>query len=225
MARFNKTEVMEAMRKTGMVPVFFNADLEICKHVLQACYNGGVRVFEFTNRGDFAHETFGELNKWAAKECPDIILGAGTVIDSPTAVLYMQLGANFIVGPDFSPEIAKVCNRRLVPYCPGCGSVNEINDAQTAGCDVTKVFPAGNVGGPSFVKNVLSPLRWSNIMATGAVSPDRDNLTEWIHSGVLCVGMGSKLFPKDVIAAGNWKAITDKCIESLSYISEARNNR
>ena len=222
MARFNKVEVITAMRDTGMVPVFFNSDIDVCKNVIKACYAGGVRVFEFTNRGDFAHELFGELVKWAAKACPELILGAGTVIDAPTAALYLQLGANFIVGPNFNPEIAPVCNRRLVPYSPGCGSVSEMSDAQAAGCDVTKVFPAGNVGGPSFVKNVLGPLRWSNIMVTGAVSPDEENLTGWIKAGVLCVGMGSKLFPKEVIAAGNWQAITDKCVEALGYIAKTR---
>ena len=222
MARFNKIQVMTAMKETGMVPVFFHSNIDICKNVIKACYDGGVRVFEFTNRGDFAHEIFGELIKWAAKECPELILGIGTVVDAPTAALYLQLGANFVVGPNFNPEIAPVCNRRLVPYSPGCGSVSEINDAQAAGCDVTKVFPAGNVGGPSFVKNVLGPLRWSNIMVTGAVEPDEANLTQWIKAGVLCVGMCSKLFPKEVIAEGNWQAITDKCKEALGYIAKAR---
>lgn len=222
MARFTKIQVMQAMHDTGMVPVFFNADLELCKQVIKACYMGGVRVFEFTNRGDFAHEIFGELAKWSVTACPDMILGAGTVLDAPTAVLYMQLGANFIVGPNFNADIATACNRRLVPYSPGCGSVSEISDAQAAGCDITKVFPAGNMGGPSFVKNVLAPLRWSNIMVTGSVSPEEENLTAWIKSGVLCVGMGSKLFPKEVVAAGNWQAITDKCTEVLGYIAKAR---
>lgn len=223
MARFNKVQVICAMKETGMVPVFYNSDIDTCKNVIKACYDGGVRVFEFTNRGDFAHEIFGELVKWAAKDCSELILGAGTILDAATAALYMQLGANFIVGPNFNPEIAPVCNRRLVPYSPGCGSVSEMSNAQAAGCDVTKVFPAGNVGGPSFVKNVLGPLRWSNIMVTGAVSPDEENLASWIKAGVLCVGMGSKLFPKETIASGNWQAITDKCKESLGYIAKARN--
>lgn len=210
------------MHATGMVPVFYNADITVCKQVIRACYEGGVRVFEFTNRGDFAHELFGELSRWAIEACPDLILGAGTVVDAPTAALFMQLGANFIVGPNFNPEIAAVCNRRLVPYSPGCATVSEISNAQAAGCDVTKVFPAGNVGGPSFVKNVLAPLRWSNIMVTGAVSPEEENLTAWIKSGVLCVGMGSKLFPKETIACANWEAITNKCKEALGYIAKAR---
>ena len=222
MASFNKVQVITAMRATGMVPVFYHKDPEVVKNVVKACYDGGVRVFEFTNRGDFAHEVFAEVNKWVADNCPEMIMGVGTVIDPATAALYLQLGANFIVGPSFNPAICEVCNRRLVPYSPGCGSVSEINNAQAMGCDVTKVFPAGNVGGPSFVKNVMAPLRWSNIMVTGGVSPDEENLTNWIKAGVLCVGMGSKLFPKEVVAAKNWKAVSDKCAEALGYIAKAR---
>ena len=222
MARFNKIQVLSAMQATGMVPVFYSNDVEIAKKVIEACYKGGVRVFEFTNRGDYAHEIFGELNKWCVSHCSEMILGAGTVVDAPTAMLYMQLGANFIVGPNFNPEVCTVCNRRLVPYTPGCGSVSEISDAQAMGCDVTKVFPAGNVGGPSFVKNVLGPLRWSNIMVTGAVAPDENNLSEWIKAGVFCVGMGSQLFPNERIQACDWQYITDKCAEALGYIVKAR---
>ena len=150
MAKFNKVQVITAMRETGMVPVFYNSNPEVVKGVVKACYDGGVRVFEFTNRGDFAHEVFAEVNKWVLENCPEMIMGVGTVVDPATAALYIQLGANFIVGPNFNPAICEVCNRRLVPYSPGCGSVSEINNAQALGCDVTKVFPAGNVGGPSF---------------------------------------------------------------------------
>lgn len=222
MARFNKIQVINTMAETGMVPVFFHKDLEVIKHVVKACYEGGVRAFEFTNRGDYAHELFSSLNKWAANECPELILGAGTVIDAPTAALYIQEGANFIVGPLFHKDIATICNRRLIAYIPGCGSVTEIGEAQEAGCDVCKVFPAGNVGGPSFVKNVLAPMPWSMLMATGAVAPEKENLTEWFRSGVMCVGMGSKLFPKDRINAGDWGYITDKSREALGYIRNAR---
>ena len=210
------------MQQTGMVPVFYNADIETAKQVVKACYEGGVRAFEFTNRGDFAHEIFGELNRWARTECPELILGVGSVVDAPTAALYIQLGANFVVGPLFNAEVAKVCNRRCVPYTPGCGSVTEIGAAQEAGCDLTKIFPAGNVGGPSFVKNVLAPMPWSMIMATGAVEPTEENLSAWFKAGVTVVGMGSKLFPKDVIAAQNWSAISEKCREALAIIAAAR---
>ena len=210
------------MKLTGMVPVFYNADVETSKQVIKACYEGGVRAFEFTNRGDFAHETFAVLSRWVAEECPEMVLGVGSVVDAPTAALYIQLGANFIVGPLFNPDVAKVCNRRLVPYTPGCGSVTEIGQAQEAGCDLVKIFPAGEVGGPSFVKNVLAPMPWSMIMATGAVEPTRENLSAWKKAGATVVGMGSKLFPKEVIAGKQWSAITEKCREALAYIAEAR---
>lgn len=222
MARFNKIQVLTAISKTGMVPVFYHKDPEVAKNVLKACYKGGVRAFEFTNRGDFAQEVFGELVKFASSECPEMIVGAGSIVDPSTAAIFMQLGANFIVGPLFNPEIAKVCNRRLVPYTPGCGSVSEIGFAQEVGCDLCKIFPAGNVGGPSFVKNLKGPMPWSMLMATGAVEPTEENLTAWIKAGVTCVGMGSKLFPKEAIIAKEWHKITSLCIESLAYIEKAR---
>ena len=220
MARFSKIEVLQTMKLTGMVPVFYNADLELSKQVVKACYEGGVRAFEFTNRGDFAHEIFGELSKWVAKKCPEMILGVGSVVDAPTAALYIQLGANFVVGPLFNAEVAKVCNRRLIPYTPGCGSVSEIGAAQEVGCDMTKIFPAGNVGGPSFVKNILAPMPWSMIMATGAVEPTEENLSAWFKAGVTVVGMGSLLFPKEVIAQKDWAAISLKCREALDIIAK-----
>ena len=222
MARFNKMQVLDAIVSTGMVPVYYNKDVEIAKQVVKACYEGGVRAFEFTNRGDFAHEVFAELIKFATKECPELVLGVGSIVDAGTASLYLQLGANFVVGPLFNPEIAKVCNRRLVPYTPGCGSVSEIGFAQEVGCDLCKIFPAGNVGGPSFVKNIKAPMPWSMIMATGAVEPTEENLSAWFKAGVTCVGMGSKLFPKEMIAAGNWEAIATLCRDALATIKKYR---
>lgn len=222
MAKYSKQQTIAAMATTGMVPVFFNSDIKVAQQVVKACYDGGVRAFEFTNRGDFAHEVFGQLSKYVNKELPGMILGAGTILDPATAALYMQLGANFIVGPNFNVEVSKVCNRRLIPYIPGCGSVTEIQNAMESGCDVCKVFPAGNVGGPSFVKNVKGPLPWAQLMVTGAVEPTEENLTAWLKAGVTCVGMGSKLFPKDVIKAEKWDDITSLCKEALGYIASAR---
>ena len=210
------------MVETGMVPVFYHKDAEIAKNVVKACYDGGVRAFEFTNRGDFAHEVFAQLVKFAAKECPAMAVGAGSVVDAATAALYLQSGADFIVGPLFNPDVAKVCNRRLVPYIPGCGSVTEIGFAQEAGCDVCKVFPAGSVGGPSFVKNVMAPMPWSQMMATGAVEPTEENLSSWFGAGVACVGMGSNLFPAAAVAAQDWGQIAKICKNALLIIKNLR---
>lgn len=216
MARNNKLDVLNKMASAPMVPVFYNKDTEIAKAVVKACYDGGVRLFEFTNRGDFAHEVFAEVSKFVAKECPEMALGVGSIVEGATAALYMQLGADFVVGPLFNPEVAKVCNRRGVPYVPGCGSVSEIGFAQEAGCDVCKLFP-GDVLGPKMVKGLLAPMPWSKIMVTGGVEPTEQNLSSWFQAGVFAVGMGSKLFPKDKIAEKDWAWITAKCREALSF--------
>lgn len=216
MARNNKLDVLNKMASSPMVPVFYNKDTEVAKAVVKACYDGGVRLFEFTNRGDFAHEVFAEVSKFVAKECPEMALGVGSIVEPATAALYMQLGADFVVGPLFNPEVAKVCNRRGVPYVPGCGSISEIGFAQEAGCDVCKLFP-GDVLGPKMVKGLLAPMPWSKIMVTGGVEPSEQNLSSWFQAGVFAVGMGSKLFPKDKIAEEDWAWITAKCREALSF--------
>ena len=221
MARFDKISVIGKMGTTGMVPVFYNKDAQTAKMVLKACYDGGVRVFEFTNRGDFAHEVFAEIVKYAAVECPEMALGVGSVVDAPTAALYIQSGACFIVGPMFNAEVARLCNRRMVPYSPGCGTMTEVGNAQEAGCDICKVFP-GDVLGPAFVKSLMAPMPWSKIMVTGGVEPSEENLLSWFRAGVFCVGMGSKLFPADRIKSGDWAYITEKCREALEIISNAK---
>jgi 2-dehydro-3-deoxyphosphogluconate aldolase/(4S)-4-hydroxy-2-oxoglutarate aldolase len=221
MAKYDKIQVLTAIRETGIVPVFYNGNLEISKNVLKACYEGGIRAFEFANRGDFAQEVFGELVKYANKELPGMIVGIGSVVDPGTAALYIQLGANFVVGPLFNPAIAPICNRRNIPYAPGCGSVSEVGAAQEAGCDLCKVFP-GDVLGPAFVKGLRAPMPWSKLMVTGGVKPTRENLEGWFKAGVFCVGMGSNLFPKDVIAAGEWSKISDLCRDALAIVKEVR---
>jgi 2-dehydro-3-deoxyphosphogluconate aldolase/(4S)-4-hydroxy-2-oxoglutarate aldolase len=221
MAKYDKLQVLATMQQTGLVPVFYHADAAVAKQVLKACYDGGVRAFEFTNRGDFAQEVFAELVKYAAAELPGMILGIGSVVDPGTAALYLQLGANFVVGPIYNPAVVPVCNRRLVPYCPGCGSASEVSAAQEAGCDLCKVFP-GDVLGPAFVKGLRAPMPWSRLMVTGGVKPERANLEAWFKAGVTCVGMGSNLFPKDVVAAGDWPRITALCRDALQIIQEIR---
>ena len=221
MAKYSKIEVFTAMKETGIVPVFYHADAEVCKNVVKACHEGGIRAFEFTNRGEFAHEVFGELSKFVTKECPGMILGIGSIVDAPTASLYLQLGANFIVGPLFNPDVAKVANRRLVAYIPGCGSVSEVGFAQELGCDVCKVFP-GDVLGTSFVKGLKAPMPWSNLMVTGGVKPEHANLKGWFDAGVTCVGMGSNLFPKNIMDAKDWTALTNLVKEVMAIAQEVR---
>ncbi len=221
MARFDKFKVIGEAARTGLVPVFYSASLEDAQNVLCACYKGGIRVFEFTNRGDFAHEVFCGLSRFAAENLPDMIMGVGSVVDAPTAALYMQSGASFVVSPLFNAEVARVCNRRQVPYIPGCGSVTEVGNAQEAGCEVCKVFPA-DVLGPAFVKGLLAPMPWSRILVTGGVKPEEENLRGWFAAGATCVGIGGNLFPKSEIKSGDWAAIEQRCRKCLDIIKEVR---
>ncbi|MEL6537249.1 MAG: bifunctional 4-hydroxy-2-oxoglutarate aldolase/2-dehydro-3-deoxy-phosphogluconate aldolase [Bacteroidota bacterium] len=222
MARFSRIDVALTMRQTGIVPVFYHADPEVCRQVLMACYRGGARVFEFTNRGDYAHEAFAELNRFCAAEAPEMILGIGSILDAPTAALYMQLGANFIVSPILNPEVAKVCNRRKVAWSPGCGSVSEISQAEELGAEVVKIFPGAPVGGPSFVKGVLGPMPWSSIMPTGGVTPTEDNLKSWFQAGVHCVGLGSQLLTKEIIQNEDWFQLESLVKQSIEWAQQYR---
>jgi 2-dehydro-3-deoxyphosphogluconate aldolase / (4S)-4-hydroxy-2-oxoglutarate aldolase len=222
MAKFTRIEVAQKMKETGMVPVFYSPNLEVCKNVVKACYNGGVRVFEFTNRGDFAHEVFKELNKFAIKECPEMIMGVGSVLDAGTTSIYIQLGANFIVSPLLNEEMAKACNLRKISWSPGCGSVTEIGKAHELGAEVVKIFPGSQVGGPAFIKAVKGPMPWTSIMPTGGVEPNEENLEKWFNAGAHCVGMGSKLFPKDIIQSGNYEKLEKLVEETLKIIKKIK---
>ncbi len=221
MAKYTRIEVAMTMEKTGLVPLFYHPDIELGKKVITACYQGGARIIEFTNRGDFAHEVFSALNRYALKELPGLIMGAGSVVDAGTAALYMQLGANFIVTPVFREDIALACNRRKILWSPGCGTLTEIARAEELGCEIVKVFPGGTYG-PGFVKAIKGPHPWTSIMPTGGVSPTEENLKGWIDAGVTCVGMGSKLITKEALANGDFAAIEQKTKEAISLIQRLR---
>lgn len=222
MAKFNRLQVATQMHASGMCPVFYHPDIEVSKQVAKACYEGGVRLMEFTNRGDFAHKVFDELRTYALRELPEMMIGIGSVVDAGTTSLYLQLGADFVVSPVLNADMAKVCNRRKVMWIPGCGSLTEINYAEELGAEVVKIFPASQVGGPSFVKAVKGPCPWTSIMPTGGVAPTRENLQGWFEAGVACVGMGSKMITKDILAREAYGELTEKARETLQLIEAIR---
>jgi 2-dehydro-3-deoxyphosphogluconate aldolase/(4S)-4-hydroxy-2-oxoglutarate aldolase len=223
-AKYSRLFVLNTLIQTGLAPVFYHPEVEIAAPVVEACAAGGARCFEFTNRGDQAHEVFKGL---AARFKPDdrVILGAGSILDPATAALYIQLGANFIVGPVLNPEVARLCNRRKVAYIPGCGSVSEISNAEEMGVEICKVFPGSATGGPGFIRDVLGPMPWSRLMPTGGVDPTEDSLRAWFEAGAACVGIGSKLFPKQILDSGDYPAITQNVERVLGWIQEARAGR
>jgi 2-dehydro-3-deoxyphosphogluconate aldolase/(4S)-4-hydroxy-2-oxoglutarate aldolase len=225
MAKFTRIQVAMTMAETGLVPLFFNHDAGTCKEVIAACYEGGAKVFEFTNRGEFAHEVFASVRKWANEKCSGMIIGAGSVPDAATAALFIQMGADFIVSPFLNPEIARTCNRRKVMWIPGCGTMTEISEAEELGAEIVKIFPGNAVGGPSFVKAVKGPCPWTAIMPTGGVDPSEENLKEWFDAGVTCVGIGSLLITDKLVKSGDWKGLSDKVKRTLAIINKLRTNR
>jgi 2-dehydro-3-deoxyphosphogluconate aldolase / (4S)-4-hydroxy-2-oxoglutarate aldolase len=222
MSKYSRIEVFLKMKETGMVPLYYNSEAELCKKVVKACYDGGALAFEFTNRGDFAQEVFCELSKYLKKDLPGMAIGVGSVIDAGTASLYIQLGADFIVSPLLNPEVAKVCNRRKVLWSPGCGSVSEINYAEELGCELVKIFPAGQVGGPEFIASLKGPMPWSDLMPSGGVTPEYDNLKSWFKAGATCVGLGSQLMKKEYISTGNFQGLSDKVKETIELIRKIK---
>ncbi|MRH98998.1 bifunctional 4-hydroxy-2-oxoglutarate aldolase/2-dehydro-3-deoxy-phosphogluconate aldolase [Kriegella sp. EG-1] len=223
MAQYSRIEVVRVMKETGMVPLFYHPDIELGKKVLKACYDGGARLLEFTARGDFAFEVFKELNKYAVKELPGMIMGVGSITDAGAASFFMQMGANFIVTPSLREDIAKVCNRRKVLWSPGCGSLTEINNAEELGCEIVKLFP-GSTYGPGFVKAIKGPQPWTSVMPTGGVSTEESNLKGWFDAGVTCVGMGSQLISKEVLASGDFKKLEETVRNTLALINSLQNN-
>ena len=222
MAKYSRIQVASKMQESGLVPVFYHADIEVCKKIAKACYDGGLKILEFTNRGDFAHEVFAELSKYVIKDLPGMILGVGSIIDAGTTSLYIQLGANFIVSPVLKEDMAVVCNRRKILWTPGCGSLNEISKAEELGAEIVKIFPAKQIGGPDFIKNIKGPCPWTSIMPSGGVEPEEDNLKKWFDAGATCVGMGSNLISADIIKDNKFDLLRDRVKEVLAIIQKVR---
>ena len=222
MARFSRMQTLNALERAGVVPVFYDSDIEVAKKIAEACHKGGAEAIEMTNRGDHAVDVFSELEKFCRKELPNLILGIGSVIDAPTAAIYIAHGANFVVGPVLDEETAVLCNKHKIPYSPGCGSASEIQKAHSLGVEFCKVFPGREVGGPSFVKAMLGPCPWTSIMPTGGVDITEESLTEWFNAGVVCVGIGSKLVTKEIVKEQDFEKLAVNVKSVIGVIKKIR---
>ena len=214
----DRLSVLSAMIDQGVIPVFYHPDVEVCSKVIQACANGGAKCVEFTNRGDFAAHVFLDVTRHFAKADPSVIMGVGSIVDAPTAGIYIANGANFVVGPLLNAEVGRLCNRRMIPYSPGCGSATEIGEAQELGCEIVKVFPGSSVGGPDFVKNVLGPMPWTKIMPTGGVEATEASLKTWFGAGIVACGIGSNLITKALLDAQDYAGIEARVRDTVQMI-------
>jgi 2-dehydro-3-deoxyphosphogluconate aldolase/(4S)-4-hydroxy-2-oxoglutarate aldolase len=218
----DRMAVLAAMMEQGVIPVFYHPEIEVCLSVIQACADGGAKCIEFTNRGEFAAHIFYEVTRHFAKADPSVIMGVGSVVDAPTAGVYIANGAKFVVGPVLNADVARLCNRRKIPYSPGCGSASEISTAEELGCEIVKIFPGSSVGGPEFVKNILGPMPWTRLMPTGGVDPTEESLAKWFGAGIVAAGIGSKLITADLLKAKDYKGIEQKVAATVALIKKIR---
>jgi 2-dehydro-3-deoxyphosphogluconate aldolase/(4S)-4-hydroxy-2-oxoglutarate aldolase len=222
MARFSRLDVYEGMLSSGLVPIFYNGDVQVAEAVVKACVDGGTRVMEFTNRGEQALKVFSHLSEYLGSSKSPVILGVGSIVDAPTAALFIAYGANYIVSPNLNPEVARLCNRRKIPYLPGCATVTEISNAEELGVEIVKIFPGETIGGPAFIKAVQGPMPWTRIMPTGGVDPTAEGVARWIKAGAACLGMGSNLIRKEALAIGDYAAVRENIRNVLQFVQDAR---
>ncbi|HEV3250213.1 MAG TPA: bifunctional 4-hydroxy-2-oxoglutarate aldolase/2-dehydro-3-deoxy-phosphogluconate aldolase [Puia sp.] len=222
MKKYSKDKISLLLEEQGVLPMFSHEDENIAGHLLQALYQGGVRVVEFTNRSPHALKVFRTLKRSAAKDMPGLIMGAGTIMNTQAAIAYTGEGADFIVAPVIDKMLAKFCLKENILWCPGAATLTEIVRAHEMGAGLVKIFPAKQLGGPDFVKAIMAPCPWLRIMATGGISTERTDLEAWFKSGVKCVGIGSHLFPADLIARGEFELISARINEVLQLIQTFR---
>lgn len=222
MAHIMRLDVYNQLLDTGLLPLFYHSDLAVAVDIVTACAAGGAKLIEFTNRGPMAYPVFVELAGHCAKADPSVILGIGSIQDAPTAALFIAAGANFVVGPNFNPEIARLCNRRKIAYLPGCATETEIATAEEAGAEICKIFPGESVGGPGFIKAAMAPCPWHRLMPTGGVDATEASIAEWIKAGAAAVGMGSKLISTQVINDRDFAGLAGQTAQCLAWVQAAR---
>ena len=224
MARFHRLQVLESILDTGLLPMFDSEDVDIAERIVSACVAGGAKAIEFRNRGEQGFITFAELLKRIRKSVPNAILGAGSIVDAPTAALYLACGAHFVVSPILNTEVARLCNRQKVAYLPGVATATEISAAEELGVELCKVFPGAEIGGPSFVKAVCGPLRWTSLMPTGGVDATEESVRDWIKAGSACLGMSSRLIgkEKDFHSEEDFVALTTRVRSVIEWVQKAR---
>lgn len=218
--KFTKEQVTQQISTSGLVPLFTHDDAIVAEEVLTACYESGIRAFEFTNRRSNSFETFRHLVT-KRKNYPEMMLGIGTVMDAATAEKFIDSGADFIISPILKTEMAGVCHRHDIHWIPGSATLTEIVTAKEFGAEVIKVFP-GSVLGPQFVSAIMPVVPGLKLMITGGVEPTEQNLSAWFKSGATAVGMGSQLFTKEILDKHDWKTLRTKLEECQAVIRKIK---
>jgi 2-dehydro-3-deoxyphosphogluconate aldolase/(4S)-4-hydroxy-2-oxoglutarate aldolase len=221
MGRLSHLEVDAAIEEVGLIPLFYQPDPALVVAAVTACAAGGARVVEFTNRGDGAHRVFTAAITRLREEVPTAVLGVGSIVDAPTAALYIANGADFVVGPYFRRKVASLCRRRGITYIPGASTPAEIARAENAGADIVKVFPA-RVLGPAFIRDILGPSPQSRLVPTGGVAATQESVSAWIRAGAVAVGIGSQLIASHPARPTDLDSLADRVAEVRDWIGHVR---
>lgn len=214
-----KKQIIEKIAASRIMPIYSHENAETVNAVLKASYDAGLKSFEFTNRVKNAEKIFGEMIVQRAGY-PELILGVGTVMNAKDAKTFINAGADFIVSPILSEEVGTVCKEHNITWIPGCGTPTEIIKARDLGADFIKIFPASTYG-PSFISSVLSIAPDLKLIVTGGIEPNNEGITAWFKSGAICIGFGSNLLRKDVIAAAQWNLLRDNFRNTLTLANKA----
>ena len=216
--RLTKEQLLDSVKESPMIPVFNHSDKDLAVEVVRACYLGGARLFEFTNRNSNAIQVFKHLLS-KQSEYPEMVIGVGTILTVDECRSYDEAGASFVVSPIVDKEVADYCHNNQIAWVPGCGTLTEMVTAKRYGAGLLKVFPA-DVLGPKFIKGVLGPCSHLKLMPTGGVSPNKENLKSWFDAGVVCVGMGSQLVSKEIIQMRDFDGLAQLVKHTFKLITE-----
>ena len=219
-----KAQVLEQINQTPFFVFFNNEDLEICQKIISACYTGGIRILEFTKRRKNAVAVFSELHPWIRSEFPDLVFGAGTIYDTATAKVFIDMGADFIVSPAMDDEVGSICLQNEITWIPGCLTPTEIYRAEQMGAAIIKIFPIVASGGPAYIRAMHGPSPHTRFMPTGQLEPTEESLQPWLEAGAYCVGLGSGLVSRDIIQSGDFSKLTNLCANTLQIIYKHRKN-
>ena len=210
-----KDRIIELMLETKIIPLFYEANVETARNLVDACYEGGARVIEFTNRGEKATEVFADLIEYCNEKYPGLAMGIGSIANKKQVDQFVELGAHFLVSPFISEDLAKASASHDIFWTGGCATLSEMNQAYNWGVPLMKAFP-GNLLGPAFIKAAKAPCPYFKIMPTGGVKPTEENLKAWFNAGASCVGMGSQLFVKNEDGTFDIPKITALLKESIA---------
>jgi len=217
----DRLTVLRTILEDGAVPTFTAPDAATAFEMVAGCAAGGSRVVEFTNRGAAALETFGALARRVAAELPELILGAGTIIDAPTGALFIASGARFVVGQSFSEEVARLCNRRRIAYIPGCGTATEIATSGGARLRDRQALPGGGLRRAGLRPQPLAPSPGSKVMPTNVLATE-EATRAWLVAGAACLGVAGPPLPGDLIASRDREEIARRTRTFLGWVGGAR---